>query len=245
MRPPRVLAGAAAAALLAGIAGAAAAFPSSAVAGDTTTISIKEAPKRAIFHDDIGPDVGDVVQHAGKLTGSDGAPIAGATVTLQRQPAGEAEWAAIAEDTTNDNGRYVLRTDVVGNALYKVVYDDELGAAIESGEVKLEAMRDFNAVLVEKKRTAVLKGNINPGWGGKAVHWERKKCKSCSWHVVERAKAGDHGAWRFSGSYPPIGDTWYYRATIRGTTDFVDSVSAMLITDRVQGRQPAPRIGTH
>jgi hypothetical protein len=239
MRPPRLLVVAAAAALLAGTAGSAALFPSAAVAGDTgPSLTIKETPKRAIYHDDIGPDVGDVVRHTGRLTGSDGAPVSGATVTLQRRLAGEAEWSTIADDTTDDDGRYTIRTDVAGNASYKVVHDDEV-SPVESGEVTLEAMRDFNAVLVEKKRTAVLKGNINPGWDGKVVRWERKTCKSCSWHVVDRAEAGDNGAWRFAGKYPPIGDTWYYRATLHGTEDFVDSVSAMLITDRVQGRRPA------
>lgn len=208
-----------------------------AAGGTPAQLSIRQSPDRGIYHDEIGPRAADVVEHTGRLTTTDGSPVADATVTLERRLSGETGWTALEDDTTDAQGRYTFRSDIAGNASYHVVSGQDGLEPSASGEVLLEAMRDFNAVLVEKDHRAVLKGNLNPGWDRKIVRWQKKRCKGCSWRTVDKARSGDHGSWRFSGQYPRLGDTWYYRARIKGTDDFVASVSAMLITTRVAGRQ--------
>lgn len=196
-----------------------------------TQLTIEGAPKRGIYHDEVGPRVDDKARHTGTLTTSDGEPVPGALVTLERRSKGQDAWTDVADDETNAEGVYRFVSPIVGNADYRVSYQ-EGAETVLSGEAALRAMRDFNAVLVEKRRVAVLKGNINPGWDGKVVRWQRKTCRACSWKTVDQARAGDNGAWRFAGGYPPKNQTWRYRAAIDGTTDFVKSYSAQLITTR-------------
>ena len=204
-----------------------------AAAATATQLSIEGAPRLGIFHDETGPETADVVRHRGRLTTTGDEPVDGATVTLERQLRGSAEWVEVDQDTTNAEGAYRFFTHIVGNARYRVSYDgDTVHDASTSGEAPLKAMRDFNAVLEEKERSAVLKGNINPGWDDKVVRWQKKTCKSCPWRTVDQKRSGENGSWSFRGDYPPAGKKWFYRAAIDGTTEFVKSVSAMLITTR-------------
>jgi hypothetical protein len=213
-----------------------------ASAATATQISITGTPRTAVYHDEAGPKTPDVVQHKGKLTTADGTPVAGAEVHLERKLTGE-DWVTLeyAEpQTTNAKGVYRLASYVAGNARYRVSYaGDSIYAPAVSGLAKLRAMRDFNAVLVEKERSAVLKGNINPGWDNKIVTWERKTCKTCSWKAIDKERSGDSGRWSFSAAYPPLGKKWNYRATIPGTKDFVRSVSAGLSTTTTAARVAA------
>lgn len=206
---------------------------SPAAAATATQLSIEGAPRLGIFHDEIGPKTADVVRHRGQLTTTGDEPVDGATVMLERQLRGSGEWVEVEEDTTNAEGTYRFFTHIVGNARYRVSYaGDAVYDPSTSAEAPLGAMRDFNAVLEEKERSAVLKGNINPGWDGKVVRWQKRTCTSCPWRTVDRERSGENGSWSFRGDYPPAGKKWFYRAAIDGTTDFVKSVSAMLITTR-------------
>ena len=219
-------------ALLVLVALAASGLVAPAAVAAETQLTIEGTPKRGIYHDEIGPQTtADLVRHRGTLTTTSGDPVPAAEVTLHRKLAGEVEWVELADDTTNSNGQYTFFTDIAGTARYKVTYQE--GAdTVESGEAPLKAMRDFNAVLVEKERVAILKGNVNPGWDNKVVRWEKKGCKSCAWKVVGKKRTGDNGSWRFAGGYPPSGQRWRFRATIEGTSEFVRSFSAQLITTR-------------
>ena len=239
MRPARALALLLPVVLLAPAGG----VVSPAAAAEATVLTISDRPDPAIFHDDIGPRTADVVRHSGKLTTAGGEPIAEATVTLWRQMPGE-DWVEYAEDTETDaNGRYVFDTWAEGNAVYQTRYagDGLTYTPVDSAIESLKVMRDFNAVLVQKPRKAILKGNINPGWNNKVVSWQKKKCEKCRWRTVAKEKAGDKGAWSFVGRYPPVGKQWFYRATIRGADGFTRSESATLVTtmtpaDRVAAR---------
>lgn len=220
---------------------------STASAGETapeaTQITIEGKPKRGVFHDDIGPSsTPDVVRHRGRLTDAGGDPVTGAAVQLRRQLEG-GKWLTFAEEAVTDStGRYEFFSYIEGNARYQARYvGDAIYAPSQSGEVKVKAMRDFNAVLVEKERYVLFKGNINPGWDNKVVRWERKTCKSCSWKKVDQQRTGDNGSWSFRGNYPPVNKKWTYRAAIDGSDLFVKSYSARLITTTVPGRQPAAR----
>jgi hypothetical protein len=161
--------------------------------------------------------------------------VVGATVQLQRKLVG-GEWES-RNTTTDVEGRYEFFSYIEGNARYQVAYaGDATYAPAQSGRVKVKAMRDFNAELVEKKRYALLSGDINPGWENKVVRWERKTCTSCSWKKVDQQRSGDNGSWSFRGNYPPVNKKWSYRATIDGTDLFVRSYSGRLITSTVPGK---------
>ncbi len=215
---------------------------STAAAATATQISIAGKPKLAVYHDDAGGRTADVVRHRGTLTQADGTPVAGATVTLERKLSSDAAFTALGDKTTDANGQYTFYSYVAGNARYKVSFaGDATNAPSESAEVPLKAMRDFNAKVVEKKRYAVLKGNINPGWEQKVVHWQKRTCNSCAWKTVGKGRAGKTGSWSFRGAYAPVGKKWYYRATIDATQDFVKSYSATLITTTKRARAAVGR----
>ena len=216
-----------------------------ASAAEATKLTIAGQPEVGVYHDNIGPSTTpDDVRHRGRLTTAGGAPIANAPVHLWRFLAG-GDWQLEASDTTDGDGRYQFKSPIEGNSGYAVVYDGD-GANYESTEsevVLLGAMRDFNAEVVKKRRVAVFKGNINPGWDNKTVEWQRKTCKTCGWKTITQKKSGDNGSWSFQGNYPPLNKKWFYRATLAGTDQFVKSYSAMLITTRTRpARQPAARV---
>jgi hypothetical protein len=224
--------------LLAPVIGAGAA---SAEGDAATKVTIAGKPRVGVFRDDLGPkSTPDVVRHRGRLTTADGAPVAGATVQLQRQLTGGD--LATSDGTTDSDGTYEFFTPIAGNATYRVVYAGDVGyESAESGVVDLKAMRDFNARLVEKARVAIFKGDINPEWNDKVVTWQRKTCKTCAWKTIASEKSGDTGTWRFRGAYPPVNKKWFYRAALAGTELFVKSYSATLITTTTPARQPTAR----
>ena len=215
-----------------------------ASAAETSVLTIKGRPGLGVYHDDIGPDsTPDVVRHRGRLT-ADGAPVVGASVHLQRKLVG-GEWLTVERAAeTDDEGRYVFLTAIEGNARYRASYEGDVGTAVPaavSGVVRLKAMRDFNADLVEKERKAILKGDINPGWEQRIVQWQRRKCKGCDWKTIAEQRSGDNGTWRFAGAYPPVGKKWVYRAAIGATDEFVRSYSAKLVTTTTPAREPVAR----
>jgi hypothetical protein len=208
-----------------------------AAAENATQISISSAPKVGVYHDKAGGQTADVARQRGALTQADGTPVAGATVTLERKLSSDADWTALGDKTTDADGKYTFYSYVEGNAQYKVSFaGDATNASSESAPVRLKAMRDFNATVVEKTRYAVLKGNINPGWDHKVVHWQKKSCKTCTWKTVGKDRSGKNGEWSFQGAYAPVGKHWYFRATLDGADDFVKSYSDTLITTTKRAR---------
>lgn len=244
MRFARALAASAGVVLLAPTAGAVPA----ASAATVTVVTINDRPDPAVYHDEVGPETADLVRHRGKLTTVDGGPLADAIVHLEKQLPSSDGWLrlTLAEaGTTDANGGYSFLTAVEGNASYRVVFDGTPDHAPTTSPVEaLEAMRDFNAVLVEKRSRAVLKGDLNPGWDNKVVRWQHKKCRPCRWTTVDRARAGDSGSWRFFGRYPRAGKEWFYRATINRTEQFAKSFSATLVTSTAASRSTMARTST-
>ena len=241
MRSFRSLVLAVVVALLAPLVGVVA-LTGSASAAESTELTITGKPKRGVYNDEIGPaSTPDVVQHKGRLTTTGGAGIANAEVQLQRKLVG-GDWQFL-DGQTDENGRYEFVTGIEGNAVYQVVFaGNAVYAASQSGQVKVKAMRDFNAELGDKnKRGVVLKGNINPGWDEKPVQWQRKKCKTCKWSTIDSERSGKNGAWSFRGAYPPVNKKWFYRARLGKTKEFVESFSAVLITTTTPARGPAAR----
>lgn len=215
-----------------------------ASAAEQWVLTLTGGPAKGVYYDQAGPDsTPDVVRHRGRLT-ADGEPVADATVYLERTLVGGTPW--FVEETTDAEGRYRFRTKIEGNATYRVTYDDNGDGVVtaESRTLGLKAMRDFNAgAPIVRKEKAILKGNINPGWENRVVHWERKKCRTCRWREVVKQRSGDNGSWRFAGSYPPVGEKWVYRAWLARTDTFVKSYSARMVTTTTPAREPAARTG--
>ena len=230
--------------------------PTEALAADRTTstapqptaIEPKQQYRTGIYTDGIGPAIpNDQVGFAGRLTDSDtGDPVPNATVTLQRRLRGEKGWTAIDSGKTEparskNAGWAVFTTDVVGNGRYRISFAGQGGhAASVSAPMKLRAMRDLNARLVERgtgaRKRVSLAGNINPGWESRQVLWQRKKCGTCHWQRISQRKASRTGGWHFRAAYPPLHRSWFYRAKVRKTDRFVASYSRVLRTRTVAGR---------
>jgi hypothetical protein len=206
-------------------------------ASTATLVRVTPASLPAVFHDDVDagrsslPGV-DVIDYRATLTTSDG-PVHDVSVTLERVLAPGTTWRAIGTATTDASGVADFSTPVRGNGAYRVSYagSDTTGPST-SPSVSLEAMRDFNARLVEKASGVYLRGNVNPGWGHRTVTWQRRTCSTCAWRRVDRARTSRTGAWGFQGAFPPHGRTWWFRARLASTSTFVTSTSSMLRTRR-------------
>lgn len=205
-------------------------------AGPLTQISLTQNSPLGVYADGVGP--GGVLDHitlTALLSDDLGAPLAGKPVALERRRLPSTEWRQIDTTTTNGDGVASFTTPVKGNARYRVTFAGEAPTydSTVSNVTKLAAMRDFNARLVKKDGKVFLKGNINPGWGGKKVAWQHKKCARCDWKTIATKRAGAKGAWMFRGAYPArIGPVWFFRARLAGTKAFIASVSAELQTER-------------
>lgn len=203
-----------------------------AAAATDSTLTGERQFKVGTYHDNKGPSLkDDTVGYGGKLT-SGGEPVTGATVGLERKLAGQDEWKAIDDTTTDGEGIAVFTTDVAGNAKYRLVFDgDAEHAAATSPALKLKAMRDFNARTSKKHGRLHLLGDLNPGWGHHKVTLQKRTSKHGKWHNVGHDRTNGKGHWNFRVGYPPRrGQDWYFRAKIKGGGGFISSTSAVLHT---------------
>jgi hypothetical protein len=160
-------------------------------------------------------------------------PVAGAEVTLERMLAPGTTWHALDTVTTDANGVAAFSTPVRGNGAYRAEYAGDVAlAAATAAPVPLDAMRDFNAEVAQTRTGVFLHGNVNPGWGRHRVSWQRRTCDSCDWRTLSTARTSRTGAWRFQGAWSREGRTWWFRAKLAGTAEFVTSTSSMLVTSR-------------
>ncbi len=211
-----------------------------------TTIRGEQQYRTGVYTDRIGSPVpNDRVGFAGRLLDAQGNPIPNETLALLRRLRGQRSWTRIAETKTGDAGSpqpgwAIFHTNVVGNAGYRVVYaGDAHHAPSRSAPMMLRAMRDLNAQLVQHgkgtHKKAFLRGNVNPGWAGKQITWQRKKCRTCHWRTIAHRQTSPKIArWRFRGAYPPLHHTWFFRAKVRRTDRFVASYSRILRTRSVK-----------
>ena len=217
-----------------------------AAAPQRTTIRGEQQYHTGIYTDHIGPRVpNDRVGFAGRLLSAKGKPIPNETLTLQRRLRGQRSWTAIDKMRTGKAGSArpgwaIFHTNVVGNGRYRVRYaGDAKHAPSHSAPMRLRAMRDLNARLVQRgkgtHKKAFLRGNVNPGWAGKPIIWQRKKCRTCHWrNIAHRRTSPKIARWRFRGAYPPLHHTWFFRAKVRRTDRFVASYSRILRTRSVK-----------
>jgi hypothetical protein len=230
--------------LLAGVPLSVVAVPGSASAAEATRMSAAFSHKVGVYKDAVPQSASPaphVVTYKGRLQTAGGENIGGATVWLTRKLASDSVQKKIEKATTGPKGHVRFDTPVKGNAKYRIVFEGNVAhAESASTAMRLKAMRDFNARMVEKgsgaDKRVFLRGDINPGWNNKRVSWQRKKCGSCSWRTIDTKKSGGAGAWSFRAGFPTVGKSWKFRAKIVGTDTFVASTSAVLTTQTRYGR---------
>lgn len=205
----------------------------SPAAAATTTLAIESQYANATYRDGAGPaGARDTVGYRGTLIDDADQPVVGQELVLERRFANEADFQVVDSGTTDGAGIVTLYVPARGNAVYRFTYAGD-GAtydpAVSAGKV-LKVQRDFNARKVTNKGNIFLRGNINPGWGGRNLTLQKKSCRKCAWKNVGGAKSSATGAWSLRAAYPPLGKVWRFRARIPAEGLFVASTSAVLIT---------------
>ncbi len=181
--------------------------------------------KKGVYADDAGPPLGyadDAVVTA-RVT-SNGAPIQGARVILQRQLKGSTAWTNFDYTSgTNNEGLVQQVWALAGTAKYRYYFDGEGTpyASTYSSEHTIKVQRDFNAKIVEKKRHAVLKGKLNPDWNKKKVKLFKKVGKK--WKAVKTTRTSKSGAWNFQLPYPARSGKTHFKVVIPAQGLFVKS----------------------
>src|SRR4051794_34203970 len=214
---------------------------------EPTTVTISLSRPFGVYFDGVGPAIpDDTFAVTGTLKSAD-VGLVGETVTLYRALKTEDVTALkpIASTTTTDGGAYRFSQRVVGGAVYGVRYDgDDVHLNQDSALKALPAMRDFNAGKRRASGKLYFRGDINPGWGGRAVTLQKKACSSCAWRTVATKNAGSSGGWSFRVYYPKrVGPVWRWQAVIARSGNFEKSYSAVLTTRRAYARGAAARLG--
>lgn len=223
-------------------------LPAASASADPTVdtdVNVKLSRTWGVFYDGIGPAIPeDTFTVSGKLvTATERTPLAGQTVELWRSKKTEADFAKIAEATTDANGEYTFPQRVVGTAQYGVIYPGDGVTYKESASdlaKTVKGMRDFNAGTRKVKGKLYFRGTVKPSWGNKTVTLQKKACGTCKWKPVASKRTGSKGGWSFRVYYPSkVGPTWRWQVVLKAAGDFEKSFSNQLTTRRVYGRTAA------
>lgn len=210
----------------------------------TTSIEVSTSATRGMFHD--GADqayerLPDGVLLRGVLTEQDTeTPVPDAELILERRFAGETGFTEVDAGTSDEFGMVYLGRVLERTAYYRFVFaGDSTHTASVGSPVRVRVERDLNGRLVVRgtaqRPRPVLQGDVNPGWAGRRVLWQRKRCaEGCSFRTIGSLQAGDRGGWRFRATFPPVGAKWYFRAVVPRGGGFATGSSVRLLT-----RQPA------
>ena len=166
--------------------------------------------------------------------------VSGQTVTLQRKLAGASDFTAIGDAVTGDQGKVTFTTPASKNAQYQLVYAGGTYAFPDgSGSVDLapssstphgiQVYRDLHEHDVQKGGKIFLAGNVDPGWGGKSIYLQRKTCAKCTWKAYAKQQTSSTCGWQFRTPAPAHG-SWYWRAYVPATSDYLKTTSAVLRT---------------
>ncbi len=204
-----------------------------------TTVSVVPTVARGMFHDVARQPYVRLPEFEGlsaTLTDAGGAPVPGAALRVERKLASEEVFADVADGVTDEVGNVFVSDPLAGDAAYRVVFDgDATRLASTSTASRVRVERDLNGDLVvrgtRRHPRPVLRGDVNPGWGGREVRFERKACAtSCAFRTVATTIAGPAGHWRFRAAFPRRGHLWTYRAVLDAEGNFTSSSSVHLRT---------------
>ena len=176
--------------------------PAQAVgAAETTLVGTPPSQTSAMHNDNIDvpvPPRADVLVYKATLTSGE-VPVSSRTVVLERMFATGTAWKPAGEGVTNANGVARVATDVVKNATYRLSFagDTDYGAATSGTMAMLQVHRDFNLDYEVVRGDVFIFGNINPGFGNRAVNLQKRTCSTCAWRTVNRKNSTVGGGWRF------------------------------------------------
>ena len=208
--------------------------PASAVETRTTRLLIESAPAKQIYGGQL--QVGAALEYLDAVDGTWKRVTASHgdfELHLERKAAGAAAFKEVGSLPVDSDGVVIYDLVAQSNASYRVRYDggtadpETVYTPAMSAEKVSKVMRALNARDLERRGKVYLKGNVDPGWGNKPIVLQRKTCKSCNWKSYDKARTSSTGGWKFHTPVPRKG-SWWYRAKVAGTTNFVTSYSATL-----------------
>lgn len=157
------------------------------------------------------------------------------TVTLERKQAGEDAFVSVGDAVTEADGTVTFTTPATKNAQYLLSYaggEHSSGitlAAADSTVRGVKVYRNLHERTYKKSGKVYFAGNVDPGWGGKTIHLEKKACASCSWKAYAQKQTTASGGWTFLTPAPKSGK-WRWRTWVAATTDYQKTTSAVLVT---------------
>ncbi len=221
--------------------------------GVATSLSLRNVSPVGMFKDHVRTGYRRLTQKVtvfATLTEEDAqTPVAGAVLRLERRFADEATFTEVdAAVTSPEEGWASLDAWLKGPAQYRVVYDgDATHLPTSGGPVEVRLERDLNAHLVlrgtRQRPRPVLAGVVHPGWGGREVVLQRRRCDlPCAFRTIATTTAGRAGHWRFHAAIPRPGRIWNYRAAVVASDGFVESTSVRLRTLKPPDRPGIARL---
>jgi hypothetical protein len=204
------------------------AFAGPAHAAAETRI-VAESVKRATYGDEFAAD--GKVQY---YNGSSWQAVTSGGLVLERQKAGSTSWTTVASDDSAGSF-YFYPVKAVSNATYRLVYqgDSSFNATQVSWKVRVQRQ-----IPVDVNRRLVMKGKVKPTWKRKPVMIQVKKGKR--WVKYAQVKTNRRSRFSKKLYVTPGGAKTYFRAYVKGTTQFVATKSQVWWTQRL-GRTVSPR----
>lgn len=196
-------------------------------AASQTRIVAKSA-KKATYRDDFSAN-GNVQYH----DGDSWEPVPQGQLVLERRKAGSTEWKPLETDDV-PSSFYFYPVTAVGNATYRLVYEDSAGAYSSSSVTwQVKVYREMTSDVTNR---LVFKGKVKPKWKRKPVIIQVKKASR--WVRYDKVRTNRRSRWHKKIYARRSGDT-KWRAYVEGTRQFQKSYTD---TWRTYYLRSAPRV---
>lgn len=157
--------------------------------------------------------------------------LQGVRVTLLRRLDGSSRWYRLDTDYTSQrhHPKFEFAVRAKANAHYKVVYDGNRHFQRSSNATTVTVYRLIDATLDDG--SGRFHGRVHPAYSHHRVALQRRACPSCGWHRVDSDRTTARSRFSFTVGAPRHGRTWW-RASVRASTAYLHSYSAVFTTER-------------
>jgi len=201
--------------------------PANAAESVPTRVTMTVSPTGKLAYNDKFSIGGSVIGRS--ASGRERAVPVG-SATLQRQLKGSRTWTTAQVDTSAGNYSFYPVT-AKANATYRVLYSggtySDYDFQPSNASRAVAVSRDLHDKAVKRGGRLLLKGKVAPTWKNKAVVVERRLCEKprCGWKTYSKVRTNRYN--RFTARISaPRGGSWFYRAKVKGTTQYVTSYIA-------------------
>lgn len=190
-----------------------------------TRISAEFSDTRSVYRETFSI-VGAVQYHDGSSYVE--VPPGNGAVTLLRRMAGSDTWDTIETDA--DGASFSFSATALGNADYEIRFEgnETYSSSVGSNAVSVE--RRMNDRVTDAPLT--LRGKVQPSWQDKVVVVQVRK--NGVWGKLDVVRTDSRSRWAKKLYTLPGGKRTYFRAYVRGTTEFVRSYTSTYYTFLVQ-----------